>query len=80
MAPTEHTQSPQIEVVPIGWVDSPLIERDAAPKQGVEGSPDAWCVFDPSVSEGLRDLRRGAEIIVVTWTGLAATYSPYTAR
>ena len=55
------------EVRPIGLVESPLVDRAAAPKQGDEGSPDAWLVFDPGVSEGIRDLRAGAEIIVLTW-------------
>jgi len=52
---------------PIGRVESPLEDRDAAPKQGVEGSPPAWLVFEPEVIEGLRDLQIGSEIIVLTW-------------
>lgn len=52
---------------PIGRVESPLIHPEAAPKQGVEGSPEAWLVFDQDVSEGLRDLRVGAEVFVLTW-------------
>ena len=55
------------EVRPIGTVESPLVDREAAPRQGDEGSPDAWLVFDPSVSEGIRDLHAGAEILVLTW-------------
>lgn len=54
-------------VEPIGWVESPLMERDAAPKQGDEGAPDAWLVFEPGVREGLRGLRAGTEVIVLTW-------------
>lgn len=52
---------------PIGRVESPLIHPEAAPKQGVEGSPEAWLVFDQDVSEGLRDLRVGDEVFVLTW-------------
>lgn len=52
---------------PIGQVESPLIHPDAAPKQGLEGSPEAWLVFDQGVSEGLRDLRAGDEVFVLTW-------------
>jgi tRNA-Thr(GGU) m(6)t(6)A37 methyltransferase TsaA len=52
---------------PIGRVESALTDRATAPKQGDEGAPDAWLVFEPSVSEGLRDLRAGAEVIVLTW-------------
>jgi tRNA-Thr(GGU) m(6)t(6)A37 methyltransferase TsaA len=54
-------------VQPIGRVESPLTDRDLAPKQGDEGSPDAWLVFEPGVSEGLRDLQVGTEVIVLTW-------------
>jgi tRNA-Thr(GGU) m(6)t(6)A37 methyltransferase TsaA len=52
---------------PIGWVESPLVDRDAAPRQGDEGAPDAWLVFDPTVRPALRDLEIGTEIIVLTW-------------
>jgi tRNA-Thr(GGU) m(6)t(6)A37 methyltransferase TsaA len=52
---------------PIGWVESPLVDRDAAPRQGDEGAPDAWLVFDPGMRTGIRDLRVGTEIIVLTW-------------
>lgn len=57
----------QYVVRPIGWVESGLVDRDAAPKQGDEGAPDAWLVFEPSVREGLRDLQVDAEVIVLTW-------------
>ena len=52
---------------PIGYVRSPLMERDHAPKQGNEGSPEAWLVFQPEFLEGLIDLRPGHEILVLTW-------------
>ncbi len=55
------------ELQPIGWVESPLVDRAAAPKQGDEGSPDAWLVFDSRFREGLRDLEVGADVIVLTW-------------
>jgi tRNA-Thr(GGU) m(6)t(6)A37 methyltransferase TsaA len=55
------------EVVPIGRVESPLLERAQAPRQGDEGAPPAWIVFDPHVLEGLRDLRVGDDIILLTW-------------
>ncbi|WP_248966326.1 tRNA (N6-threonylcarbamoyladenosine(37)-N6)-methyltransferase TrmO [Sphaerisporangium perillae] len=54
-------------VHPIEWVESSLVARDAAPKQGDEGAPDAWLVFEPEVGEGLRGLQVGAEVIVLTW-------------
>jgi tRNA-Thr(GGU) m(6)t(6)A37 methyltransferase TsaA len=60
------TDAPYV-VQPIGWVESSLVDRDAAPKQGDEGAPDAWLVFESSVREGLRDLQVGTEVIVLTW-------------
>lgn len=57
---------------PIGWVESPLRERAEAPRQGDEGAPEAWLVFDPAVRDALRDLRAGEEVIVLTWLDRAA--------
>ncbi len=54
-------------VHPIGYVASPLVDRDMAPKQGDEGAPDAWLEFEQGVLEGLRDLRPGIEVLVLTW-------------
>lgn len=55
------------ELQPIGWVESPLVDRDSAPRQGEQGAPDAWLVFEEAMDEGLRDLEDGVEIIVLTW-------------
>ena len=52
---------------PIGRVESPLADREHAPKQGFEGAPDAWLVFEPGVLEGLRDISPGDRVIVLTW-------------
>ncbi|WP_406303638.1 tRNA (N6-threonylcarbamoyladenosine(37)-N6)-methyltransferase TrmO [Streptomyces sp. NBC_00885] len=57
---------------PIGRVESPLTDRESAPKQGDEGAPEAWLVFEPGVSEGLRDLRAGEEVMVLTWLDRAS--------
>ena len=57
----------QYVVQPIGWVESPLVGRDAAPLQGDEGSPEAWLVFEPAVSPGLRDLQVGSDVLLLTW-------------
>ena len=45
----------------------PLTDAGAAPKQGFEGGPDAWLVFEPRVVEALEGLEPGARVIVVTW-------------
>jgi tRNA-Thr(GGU) m(6)t(6)A37 methyltransferase TsaA len=55
------------EVHPIGWVESPLVDPGNAPKQGDEGSPEAWVVFAAPMSEGLRDIEVGDEVLVLTW-------------
>jgi tRNA-Thr(GGU) m(6)t(6)A37 methyltransferase TsaA len=60
-------ERPPIVLHPIGWVESSLTDRKQAPKQGDEGSPDAWLVFDAAMSDGLRDLRVGTDVIVLTW-------------
>jgi tRNA-Thr(GGU) m(6)t(6)A37 methyltransferase TsaA len=57
----------RFEVVAVGHVESPLADLALAPKQGEEGSPDAWLVFDPSVADGLTDMAPGDEVIVLTW-------------
>ena len=56
-----------LELVSIGTVESPLQDPASAPKQGDEGAPEAWLVFEPAVLEALDGLRVGAEIIVLTW-------------
>ena len=50
---------PHYEVMPVGWVESSLTERAQAPRQGDEGAPPAWLVFQPAVAEATRDLRTG---------------------
>src|ERR687897_1400685 len=55
------------EIVPIGRVESPLTDKAAAPKQGREGSPEAWLVFEPAVLEGLDGITAGDEVILLTW-------------
>jgi tRNA-Thr(GGU) m(6)t(6)A37 methyltransferase TsaA len=55
------------EVVAIGEVESPLTDKATAPKQGFEGSPEAWLVFEPAVLDGLDGLAAGDEVILLTW-------------
>jgi tRNA-Thr(GGU) m(6)t(6)A37 methyltransferase TsaA len=59
------------ELTQIGVVSSDLTDRDDAPKQGDEGAPAAWLVFDDAYDEALRELGPGEEIIVLTWLHLA---------
>ncbi len=55
------------EFTPIGSVESPLTDVASAPKQGDEGAPDAWVVFDAAVMPALEGLKVGNEIILLTW-------------
>jgi tRNA-Thr(GGU) m(6)t(6)A37 methyltransferase TsaA len=55
------------DVRPVGRVESPLTDLATAPKQGDEGAPDAWLVFDAAVVAALRDLRPGTDVLVLTW-------------
>jgi tRNA-Thr(GGU) m(6)t(6)A37 methyltransferase TsaA len=57
----------RFEVEAIGRVESPLTDLASAPRQGDEGAPDAWLVFDPLVLEGLHGIRPGDEVVVLTW-------------
>jgi tRNA-Thr(GGU) m(6)t(6)A37 methyltransferase TsaA len=51
----------------IGTVESPLTDTTLAPKQGYEGAPDAWLVFDADVLDGLEGIRAGDQVLVLTW-------------
>lgn len=56
-----------LSLKPIGRVESPLSEPSSAPKQGSEGAPEAYLVFEPAVLDGLADLQVGERVIVLTW-------------
>ena len=61
-----------IELRAIGTVESPLTDRGSGPKQGDEGAPDAWLVFDADVADGLQGIVAGDELLVLTWLHRAA--------
>lgn len=65
--PGATTSGPPYVLDPIGVVESPLKDPAAAPKQGIEGSPEAWLVFEPRVLVALGDLRVGSAVMVLTW-------------
>jgi tRNA-Thr(GGU) m(6)t(6)A37 methyltransferase TsaA len=52
---------------PIARVESSLRDRADAPRQGDEGAPDAWVVFDESFRAALADITAGDELILITW-------------
>ena len=56
-----------MELKRVGVVRSPLTEREAAPKQGYEGAPEAWLEFEPWVAEAVAGIGAGDEVLVLTW-------------
>jgi tRNA-Thr(GGU) m(6)t(6)A37 methyltransferase TsaA len=58
---------PGPHLAPVGRVESPLTDPAAAPKQGDEGAPDAWLVFDAGVLDALDGIATGDRVIVLTW-------------
>jgi tRNA-Thr(GGU) m(6)t(6)A37 methyltransferase TsaA len=56
-----------MELIAIGTVESPLSDRQQAPKQGREGSPEAWLVFEPRFLEALDGIAAGDDVLVFTW-------------
>lgn len=52
---------------PVGRVESSLIDRASAPKQGDEGAPEATIVFAAEVAEALDGLAPGHHHLVLTW-------------
>ena len=55
------------EVTPVAVVESTLKDRSEAPKQGREGAPDAWLVFEASALEALDGIEAGQRLILLSW-------------
>jgi tRNA-Thr(GGU) m(6)t(6)A37 methyltransferase TsaA len=56
-----------MELVAVGTVESPLTDVASAPKQGDEGAPEAWLVFDQRFADALDGIAAGDELLVLTW-------------
>ena len=56
-----------LELRPIGVVQSPLTDPAHAPRQGFLGTPEAVVVVEPALLEGLDGIAPGDEILVLTW-------------
>ena len=56
-----------MKLVAIGTVESPLTDRASAPRQGDEGAPEAWIVFEAAVADALDGIAAGDELLVLTW-------------
>ena len=54
-------------VEPVGFIRSTVKGREDAPRQGLEGAPDAWLEIEPQFAEALLGIEVGHELIVITW-------------
>ncbi|MEV4677758.1 MULTISPECIES: tRNA (N6-threonylcarbamoyladenosine(37)-N6)-methyltransferase TrmO [Actinomadura] len=61
----------EFALTPVGRVSSTLTDRASAPKQGAEGAPEAWLVFEPAVLPALDGLSPGDRVFVLTWLHLS---------
>jgi tRNA-Thr(GGU) m(6)t(6)A37 methyltransferase TsaA len=52
---------------PIGFIRSTLKQRSGAPRQGREGAPNASLEIVPACRRGLKRMKAGDDIIVITW-------------
>jgi tRNA-Thr(GGU) m(6)t(6)A37 methyltransferase TsaA len=59
-------------VRPVGRVESSLLDRASAPRQGDEGAPDCTIVVDPAYALAARDIGPGVELLVLTWLDRAS--------
>ncbi len=51
----------------VGNVRSELRDPDDAPRQGLEGAPDAWVEIDDVYASALDGLAVGDAVILITW-------------
>jgi tRNA-Thr(GGU) m(6)t(6)A37 methyltransferase TsaA len=56
-----------MELRAIGSVSSPLVDREAAPKQGDEGAPEASIEIEAEFEPALRGIGPGDDVLVLTW-------------
>jgi tRNA-Thr(GGU) m(6)t(6)A37 methyltransferase TsaA len=56
-----------MQLVSVGAVESSLTDLASAPKQGDEGAPDAWLVFDERFADALDGIAAGDDVLVLTW-------------
>jgi tRNA-Thr(GGU) m(6)t(6)A37 methyltransferase TsaA len=61
-----------VDLIRVATVESPLKDRDAAPKQGDEGAPEATLVFEAGFVPALGGIAAGDELLVLTWLDRAS--------
>lgn len=52
---------------PVVFLRSTIQGREHAPRQGLEGAPDAWLEIEPRFADALLGIQVGHELIVITW-------------
>ena len=62
-----RAETTDLRLRPIGRIRSALVALADAPKQGVEGAPDAWLEIDAWAAAGLDGLAAGDQLLVITW-------------
>lgn len=61
----------EIVLRPIGYIRSPLAEREQAPRQGSEASVTGELVVDEMYREAFAGLKPGQKIVILYWMHLA---------
>ena len=56
-----------MQLLTVGTVESHLTDLASAPKQGDEGGPEAWLVFDERFADALGGIAAGDDLLVLTW-------------
>jgi tRNA-Thr(GGU) m(6)t(6)A37 methyltransferase TsaA len=56
-----------VELEPVGWVESPLVDLADAPNQGDEGGVEAWIAIRPELAGALDGVQAGDALVVLTW-------------
>jgi tRNA-Thr(GGU) m(6)t(6)A37 methyltransferase TsaA len=57
----------RLKLRPIGTIRSTIKNRKEAPKQGLEGAPDAWLEVKSFAARGYQGISAGDDLFVVTW-------------
>lgn len=58
---------PQHALRPVGFVRSDLTSVEEAPRQGLEGAPDAWIELALDFADAVKGLNPGDDLFVFTW-------------
>jgi tRNA-Thr(GGU) m(6)t(6)A37 methyltransferase TsaA len=64
---TANERGERLKLRPIGTIRSRIKNRKGAPKQGSEGSPDAWLEVNSFAAQGFEGISQGDQLFVVTW-------------